>query len=82
MRCAAQFGAQTWRHHCRLCGYLVCNLCSRHNIQIYIHISPSSTKTTSASISGLVKDGKRLLEAPHSRVCMYCYTHQAPPTPY
>eukprot|EP01031_Cornospumella_fuschlensis_P032646 gene32646-39470_t len=80
MRCHASFGAQTWRHHCRLCGFLVCNLCSRHNVQIYIKVTPSENTSTN-SLKG-IKDGKRLLESPHSRVCMYCFTHQVPTNPY
>jgi hypothetical protein len=28
MRCCSSFGVFKWKHHCRKCGYLVCNGCS------------------------------------------------------
>lgn len=34
MRCELHFGYLAWRHHCRNCGYLVCNTCSNQMLSI------------------------------------------------
>ncbi|RYG70356.1 hypothetical protein EON64_00400 [archaeon] len=36
MRCKTAFGRTKWRHHCRLCGFLVCDKCSSKAIKINI----------------------------------------------
>jgi hypothetical protein len=32
MRCNANFGLITWRHHCRSCGYVICRACGDKNL--------------------------------------------------
>jgi hypothetical protein len=34
MRCKEDFGPLLWRHHCRMCGYLVCNACSQDRVPL------------------------------------------------
>lgn len=36
MSCEAAFSRSRWRHHCRICGFLVCNNCSKRRVQINI----------------------------------------------
>jgi len=32
MRCDSLFSFTNRRHHCRVCGYLVCNACSKQKV--------------------------------------------------
>jgi hypothetical protein len=32
--CGTKFGAAVWRHHCRSCGALTCDSCSKHRISL------------------------------------------------
>ena len=34
MRCDSNFGTTKWKHHCRACGFLVCNSCSSNRLLI------------------------------------------------
>lgn len=43
LRCFAKFTVTTRRHHCRRCGFLVCDSCSKHKAVIH-HISPTEKK--------------------------------------
>lgn len=67
MRCDMHFGVTSWRHHCRLCGYLVCNKCSAFVVGIFVNIiEPKATRRV-------------LLEKHGSRVCNHCYEHKGGP---
>jgi hypothetical protein len=34
VRCDAEFSTSRWRHHCRMCGVLVCGACSDFNLPV------------------------------------------------
>lgn len=67
MRCNHFFTVASWRHHCRLCGYLVCNRCSCYLVGIYINVMDKKTPK------------KILLEKMGSRICITCYTNKGGP---
>lgn len=52
MRCNAPFTQSRWRHHCRLCGFLVCHNCSRHkmavNVGAFGSIEPKGSRVCDA----------------------------------
>lgn len=61
MLCAQKFGTtRRWRHHCRICGLLVCQQCSDHTVNIVV-------KTEGG--------GGQLLEKDGSRVCNLCHNN-------
>eukprot|EP01039_Chlorochromonas_danica_P007757 gene7757-8568_t len=72
MRCLSAFSAYNWRHHCRLCGYLVCAHCSRSQVSIIVLLPSSSSSTPSPA--------KQIsLEPNGSRVCLICYENKGGP---
>ena len=58
MRCSTGFGAFTRRHHCRLCGSVVCASCLPHKVMLSRWQSPE----------GLVTDQPKVHE-----VCQRCF---------
>jgi hypothetical protein len=45
MRCNRRFDLFTRKHHCRLCGYIVCAKCSEHRLAISLLDEPGGSKT-------------------------------------
>eukprot|EP00931_Biecheleriopsis_adriatica_P029888 TRINITY_DN17677_c1_g1_i1.p1 TRINITY_DN17677_c1_g1~~TRINITY_DN17677_c1_g1_i1.p1 ORF type:complete len:889 (+),score=175.34 TRINITY_DN17677_c1_g1_i1:28-2694(+) len=65
MICGLAFSLLFRRHHCRMCGKMVCWSCSRQKLRL---------RASSASNASLASQADLESEAKEQRVCFVCYT--------
>lgn len=73
MLCSTNFSVTKRRHHCRRCGRVTCNRCSRHRTVLPSRATDSASPSSSASItSSPSSPGKSPARAAAERVCDHC----------
>lgn len=71
-QCHAEFGFFLRKHHCRLCGHVVCDDCSKHRVVLPLHfnLTPAQRLCTSCSEATIV--GQSLGIRRYASGAVYC----------
>ena len=64
--CATQFNAVLRKHHCRLCGFIICNACSRNSFFIPFKNGEKQARVCDACLPTLIQDRTFRIHVPSS----------------
>lgn len=92
MLCATAFSTMVWRHHCRRCGFCICDRCSPYRLHLDLPLERQASPLRKAPSTGSLPKGGQLprtnSRGPSGsagevgevhRVCVACYPEVARP---